>query len=119
MPGIRKAVDRFPAGAKYRFSKCPDSLWGPPNLSSVTEDYNYPKVKWPERELTTDPHLGSIWRMVKAKKVKFALQHDIKAQQGSTGIALLVLSPRPQPWFDPRTIQSVASRYTDYAILAQ
>jgi hypothetical protein len=54
----------------------------------------------------------------KGKKGKVALQQAIKAQQGSTGIALLVLSPRPQPWFDPRTIQSVACRYPDYAILA-
>jgi hypothetical protein len=29
-----------------------------------------------------------------------------------------VLKISPQPWFDPRTVQLVASRYTDWAIPA-
>ena len=94
------------------------------------------------------------------EKVKVALEQVIKAQRGSTGIALLFklgarwgwmvnATPRrlytrkeahyllcrrlggphsrygrvrkisPPPAFDPRTVQPVPSRYTDYAIPAQ
>jgi hypothetical protein len=48
-------------------------------------------------------------------KTRYPLYRRLGGPQGRSG---QVLKISPSPGFDPRTVQPVASRYTDYAIPA-
>jgi hypothetical protein len=45
-------------------------------------------------------------------KTRYPLYRKLVGPQGRAGQARKI---SPPPWFDPRTVQPVASRYTDYA----
>ena len=49
------------------------------------------------------------------RKTRYPLYRRLGGPQGQSGHLKKILPP---PVFDPRTFQPVASRYTDYAILA-
>jgi hypothetical protein len=49
------------------------------------------------------------------RKTRYPLYRRLDRLQGRSG---RVLQTSPLPGFDPRTVQPVASRYNDYAILA-
>ena len=54
-------------------------------------------------------------RFTPGKKTRYTLYRMLCGPQG---LSRLVRKISPPPEFDPRTVQPVASRYTDYAILA-
>jgi hypothetical protein len=60
-------------------------------------------------------NLGARWRWVVNTTPWYPLYRRLGRPQGRSG---RVLKISPPPGFDPRTIQLVASRYTDWAIPA-
>ena len=48
-------------------------------------------------------------------KTRYPLYRRLGGHQGRSGWVRKISPPRP-PGFDPRTVQPVASRYTDWAI---
>jgi hypothetical protein len=46
-------------------------------------------------------------------KTRYSLYRRLRGPQGRPG---RVRKISPPPWFDPRTVQPVASRYTDWTI---
>jgi len=51
-------------------------------------------------------------------KTRYPLYRRLGMPQGRSGRVRKILAPLPPTGFDPRTIQAIASRFTDWAIPA-
>ena len=88
--------------------------------TNKSKDYPTTGHEGPEREYIYScgrgwltPHSG---RFVPRKETQFPLYRRLDGPQGRSGRVQKFSLPS---WFDPRTFQAVASRYTDYVILAR